>query len=421
MKRYISVKEASDLLGLSTNTVYKYLNDGLIFGKRVGRGRFKIPKSEIFPLLKEKESEIKKTFEKPQDISEVSSNFVYTAYIFIFAALITGVYLFWYISDSGLRLPEEFIRGRNYLGIAWFGITTPVFLFSLNKRKSKAIDITLITASIISLLYAALLSATQGITNSFFAFFCSLALAVLVFWRNEKIAILKSRKGIVFSSSIWLAGILCLVVISSMIDVSNDIQHQYISKKDIVEVEPINDTLGVTSENIKTIVLTPDYPSAEVSSYFGLGADKDTSGILSLVTEKEDYEKRFYEWVSEERTSNHSTIKVPIKLPDNFYDWVDNNCLTIEIDTDSNRYDDNDIDIFLVLEDGRKLASVMDQTSVRPGEWRKISFNKEDFSNGKLINWNKKEQVATFYLRLGTKQGRAVRVGEITLSYKERI
>lgn len=51
-KRFYSVKEASKILGVSTNTIYKYLDEGSLKGKRLNsRGRFKIPFSEIAPYL----------------------------------------------------------------------------------------------------------------------------------------------------------------------------------------------------------------------------------------------------------------------------------------------------------------------------------------------------------------------------------
>lgn len=51
-KKFYSVKEASRIIGVSTNTIYKYLDEGSLKGKRLsGRGRFKIPYSEIAPYL----------------------------------------------------------------------------------------------------------------------------------------------------------------------------------------------------------------------------------------------------------------------------------------------------------------------------------------------------------------------------------
>ena len=51
MKKFYSVKEVSKILGVSTNTVYKYIDDGQLSYKRIGRGRIKIPYSEIIPFL----------------------------------------------------------------------------------------------------------------------------------------------------------------------------------------------------------------------------------------------------------------------------------------------------------------------------------------------------------------------------------
>jgi len=51
-KRFYSVKETAKILGVSTNTVYKYLDEGSLKGKRFNnKGRFKIPFSELTPYL----------------------------------------------------------------------------------------------------------------------------------------------------------------------------------------------------------------------------------------------------------------------------------------------------------------------------------------------------------------------------------
>jgi len=51
-KRFYSVKETAKILGVSTNTVYKYLDEGSLKGKRLNdRGRFKVPFSELAPYL----------------------------------------------------------------------------------------------------------------------------------------------------------------------------------------------------------------------------------------------------------------------------------------------------------------------------------------------------------------------------------
>lgn len=46
-KKYYTVKEAAAILAVSTNTLYKYLDEGKIRSRRFGQGRFKIPATEL--------------------------------------------------------------------------------------------------------------------------------------------------------------------------------------------------------------------------------------------------------------------------------------------------------------------------------------------------------------------------------------
>ena len=60
MKRFYSVKEASNLLGVSTNTVYKYLEEGKVQSRRIGKGRIKIPYKQLEPYISQDLSYLKK-------------------------------------------------------------------------------------------------------------------------------------------------------------------------------------------------------------------------------------------------------------------------------------------------------------------------------------------------------------------------
>ena len=65
MKKYYSVKEASKLLNVSTNTIYKYVKEGKLSTRRIGKGRIKILYQELLPYVERPEegifSEEKKT------------------------------------------------------------------------------------------------------------------------------------------------------------------------------------------------------------------------------------------------------------------------------------------------------------------------------------------------------------------------
>ena len=55
MPKTYTVKQVAVALGFSTNTVYKYLDEGKIKATRLGsEGRFRIPESEVTRLLGER-------------------------------------------------------------------------------------------------------------------------------------------------------------------------------------------------------------------------------------------------------------------------------------------------------------------------------------------------------------------------------
>jgi excisionase family DNA binding protein len=62
MEKFYSVKEVAKALGVSTNTVYKYVNEKKLRFARIGRGRFKIPSSELSPFLFRRPSDTKDAF-----------------------------------------------------------------------------------------------------------------------------------------------------------------------------------------------------------------------------------------------------------------------------------------------------------------------------------------------------------------------
>lgn len=104
MKRFYTVKEAAKLLGVSTNTIYAYLGSGEIKAKRIGKGRFKIPYSEVRPFLNEEHEESFKHFSLKLASKDVLSEFKGTSYEvrdFIFFKLFLAIVLF----GAGILIP----------------------------------------------------------------------------------------------------------------------------------------------------------------------------------------------------------------------------------------------------------------------------------------------------------------------------
>jgi excisionase family DNA binding protein len=113
LKKFYSVKEASKILGVSTNTIYKYLDSGSLKGKRFNdRGRFKIPYSEIEPYLARETSyeavestEVNEisddaTLEKPQVTKKNGSNLAFFESFGIPLMGLLVIYLLWSFGKS---------------------------------------------------------------------------------------------------------------------------------------------------------------------------------------------------------------------------------------------------------------------------------------------------------------------------------
>lgn len=98
MKNYYSVKEAANLISVSTNTLYSYLDSGAIKSQRIGKGRFKIPYSELTPYLEPERNTSKKSFFK----------LIASYFIVAFFAIATTIAVFAYF----------FMQKPNVLGVS---------------------------------------------------------------------------------------------------------------------------------------------------------------------------------------------------------------------------------------------------------------------------------------------------------------
>lgn len=91
MRKHYSVKEASKILGVSTNTLYKYLGEGKIKGRRIGQGRFKIPYSELFPYVSESISLFSKPTTSLEEALELFRGKSYMNKDFVFFELFLAI------------------------------------------------------------------------------------------------------------------------------------------------------------------------------------------------------------------------------------------------------------------------------------------------------------------------------------------
>ncbi|MCX6704241.1 MAG: hypothetical protein NTZ07_02230 [Candidatus Woesebacteria bacterium] len=98
-KKFYSVKEASIILGVSTNTIYKYLDVGSLKGKRFNdRGRFKIPYSEIAPYLAREVPD--ETTEKTQVDKKDGAKFAFFESLGMPLVGLVVIYILWSLGRS---------------------------------------------------------------------------------------------------------------------------------------------------------------------------------------------------------------------------------------------------------------------------------------------------------------------------------
>lgn len=133
--KFYTAKEVAQLLGFSTNTVYKYLDEGKIKATRLGtEGRFRIPADEMQHMLQQKhpttlvESQIAQVSQTTtQEISILerlySPNIL--SYFAVVLAIVTGIALF---LPSSYLLDVRYQPVRNFLfPMGWIFILVGVF------------------------------------------------------------------------------------------------------------------------------------------------------------------------------------------------------------------------------------------------------------------------------------------------------
>lgn len=80
--KFLSVKQAASLLGVSTNTIYSYLKEGKLGSRRIGSGRIRIPFSQVAPFMAQAvvDADAEQANKKSQDANSSQDVFVFRAF-----------------------------------------------------------------------------------------------------------------------------------------------------------------------------------------------------------------------------------------------------------------------------------------------------------------------------------------------------
>lgn len=153
-KNFYTVKEAAKLLGFSTNTIYTYLNNGDLTGRRLNsRGRFKIPFEQLEPFLNAKEDRANEDQPVPQfetTTIKPANKLTGLEVLLGAAAGLLLVYSFWNVDMSSfssaststqvpsfLKMTTEAIFNYSDRSFSKFGDIAEVVAFNVDKNVFK--------------------------------------------------------------------------------------------------------------------------------------------------------------------------------------------------------------------------------------------------------------------------------------------
>ena len=167
-----------------------------------------------------------------------------------------------------------------------------------------------------------------------------------------------------------------------------------------------------TARPTKTITLSPEYPGAVLTPFYGAGLDTSITGTMTSDgdTAPATNIRSYYSWERGASGQHYYTVAIRVTLPQDFSAWATSNAVVVNYVTESATTTNSDIDVRIYLEgDGTVDASSTDNASVA---WSTVSFAGTD-----LDLWNAAGEKAVIYLRLSSAGGNYSRVGDITLTY----
>jgi hypothetical protein len=167
-----------------------------------------------------------------------------------------------------------------------------------------------------------------------------------------------------------------------------------------------------TARPTKSITLSPEYPGAVLTAFYGGGTDTSVSGtmISDAETTPASNIRSYYSWERNASGQHFYTVAVRVTLPEDFSAWTTADAVTVSYITESATDTDSDVDVRIYLEgNGTVDASATNLASVT---WTSTSFGSSD-----LDLWNSSGETAVIYLRLGSQGGNYARVGDIVLNY----
>lgn len=168
----------------------------------------------------------------------------------------------------------------------------------------------------------------------------------------------------------------------------------------------------------KTITLSPEYPGAVLTDYYGAGTDTNITGAMTSDTDTTQGTsiRNYYEWErTVDSTQHFYTVAVRVTLPADFDDWASSNAVRVSYITESGTNTVSDLDVRIYNEnDAAIVASDVDNAST---SWTTVDFAGGTLNDNSSSEWDAAGETAVIYLRMGSASSNYVRVGDIQLNY----
>lgn len=180
----------------------------------------------------------------------------------------------------------------------------------------------------------------------------------------------------------------------------------------------------------KTIVLSPEYGGAVLTTFYGGGTDTNITGNLTsdAETTAANELRTYYQWErTTDATLHYYTVAVRVTLPPDFDAWQTSDAIQVEFVTDTTGTTANVLDVRIYNENNTTtaVATSTGNASGTADTWTTVSIDDsaldETADSGVTEpEFDEAAETALIYLRMGSASSEHVRVGDIRLNYLSR-
>jgi len=179
-----------------------------------------------------------------------------------------------------------------------------------------------------------------------------------------------------------------------------------------------------TARPYRTMVLSPEYSGAAITTFYGAGADTNITGTLTSDASNSAGLRTHYSWMSTTATPLQGyTVAVRVTLPANFSQWcttsvcTNTNALQFDYATMTTGSANNAVDMYIYNSSNTSTAvySGTNNVSATANTWTTLNVQKASFEGAQT--WNTAGDTAIIYLRMKSMNNNFVLIGDIKLNY----